>query len=670
MRNFRDRKRLHLGVIWGLMVFIITLFFMSTMAFAQRRPTGYPHTTDTPFSMFTGIRLPQTVFYDSVFPEVDCQYTLGSPAYRWILHACYIYAGSGLNMQKANIDSVDTIFVDVVTFDSPEYILFLADTLEFQADEVFNVQANKVIFGNLAQNYAGGSYSFCGGDRDSAIGGWSVVNGGAYNTARAAYSVVGGGTFHDAAGGFSVISGGSHGTITSAGVYSGIGWGIWDSVTAKYGFAGGYNCDAKGDSGSIALGYNCRATDIFCTVSGGLQNVTNGEGATVAGGAENYAAGDYSVVGGGRYDTASGEHYATVGGGYHNKASAICATVSGGDDNTASGHSSTVGGGVYSMASGNTSFVGGGESNTASGVGAAIPGGDANYAAGDYSVVGGGQYDTASGEYSIVGGGLQNVASGDASSIVGGTENIASNFCASLVGGESNESTGEHAFVGGGKDNNASATYATISGGMGNNVSGVTALVAGGYNNYAVGEFSGIGWGTSDSVHTKGSYAGGGYCEVWGAPDDSFSIALGYGSIADSVFNSVALNGVREDAYLTTGTHNSNVHYALSTQREDTALANGSNNDITVGGRSFVKITGPTGAFTISGVANGFDGKRIVIYNSVAQNMTISNEDANSAAANRITTMTGGDLVSTAVATVELIYDADASRWVVIGWRP
>jgi hypothetical protein len=614
--------------------------------------------------MFTGIRLPQTVFYDSVFPEVDCQYTLGSPAYRWILHACMIYVDSGLNMQKANIDSVDTIFVDVVAFDTPEYILFLADTQEFQADEVFKVQAEKVIFGNLAQNYAGGSYSFCGGDRDSAIGGWSVVNGGAYNIARGSYSVVGGGTFNIADSTLSVISGGTHGRAGA--YYTGIGSGRFNTISG----GATYSRIAGGDSNYIdtlasygwVYGKFCKIDTqaIYCVIDGGLSNYCAPavDYSKIGGGANNtiaYAA-DFGVIGGGRenyIDTSVSN--GTVGGGINDSIFASTATVAGGNVNRA-------------LKTGST--VSGGNNNVTNGSHAVVAGGQNNYADGDYSVVGGGQYDTASADYDVVCGGYFNVASGGYSVVVSGAENRASGELSSVVSGDANVASGEYAHISSGSHNNALGSFSVVLGGDFNKVTGFMSMIGGGAYNRVVGEEAGVGWGKKDSVHTKYSYAGGAYCEVWGDPGDSASIAMGRGSIVDSAYNSVALNGVTEDADLTTGIHNSNVHYALSTQREDTALANGNNNDITCGGRSFVKITGPTGAFSITGVANGFDGKRLVIYNSVAQNMTIEYDDANSVAANRIITMTGADLVSTAAASVELIYDADASRWIVIGWRP
>ena len=47
--------------------------------------------------------------------------------------------------------------------------------------------------------------------------------------------------------------------------------------------------------------------------------------------------------------------------------------------------------------------------------------------------------------------------------------------------------------------------------------------------------------------------------------------------------------------------------------------------------------------------------------------MTINNDSANSSAANRILTLSGGDFQTTTVGSVTLIYDGAASRWIFKG---
>ncbi len=103
--------------------------------------------------------------------------------------------------------------------------------------------------------------------------------------------------------------------------------------------------------------------------------------------------------------------------------------------------------------------------------------------------------------------------------------------------------------------------------------------------------------------------------------------------------------------------------------REGTALSlvNGTNDNIATGAYSFFRITGPTAAFTITGLAGGVDGRIITLYNTTAQNMTIAN-NSTSTAANQILTITGGNFTTPIGPNViNLQYNATAGRWLVIG---
>ncbi|MDR3705743.1 MAG: hypothetical protein P4L28_07560 [Paludibacteraceae bacterium] len=102
-----------------------------------------------------------------------------------------------------------------------------------------------------------------------------------------------------------------------------------------------------------------------------------------------------------------------------------------------------------------------------------------------------------------------------------------------------------------------------------------------------------------------------------------------------------------------------------STGMSTFTAVNGTNADCDMGTSSFVKIIGTTAGFSISGVAGGYDGRIITLYNSTANNMTILN-DATSIEANRILTLTGIDLYTTAAGTITLQYDAESARWIII----
>jgi hypothetical protein len=94
-------------------------------------------------------------------------------------------------------------------------------------------------------------------------------------------------------------------------------------------------------------------------------------------------------------------------------------------------------------------------------------------------------------------------------------------------------------------------------------------------------------------------------------------------------------------------------------------LANGVNSDISVGGYSFIRIVGPSGAFSLTGLSGGVDGKIVILYNTTTQNMTITN-DATSTTANRIYTLSGANIVTTGTGTITMIYSTPDFRWVTI----
>jgi hypothetical protein len=96
----------------------------------------------------------------------------------------------------------------------------------------------------------------------------------------------------------------------------------------------------------------------------------------------------------------------------------------------------------------------------------------------------------------------------------------------------------------------------------------------------------------------------------------------------------------------------------------------GNNNNISIGQRSFLRIFGPPGAFTITGISGGENGKIVILYNATAQNMTIANESANSLAANRILTMSGANEATVGTGNVTLIYDFTGQRWIVTALKP
>ena len=83
----------------------------------------------------------------------------------------------------------------------------------------------------------------------------------------------------------------------------------------------------------------------------------------------------------------------------------------------------------------------------------------------------------------------------------------------------------------------------------------------------------------------------------------------------------------------------------------------------------YIKIAGPVAGFTITGMAQAIDGQVLYLFNTVAQQMTISNENVNSTAVNRIVTLTGGDVVLRAgTSFAQFIYSSTTltGRWILM----
>jgi len=110
------------------------------------------------------------------------------------------------------------------------------------------------------------------------------------------------------------------------------------------------------------------------------------------------------------------------------------------------------------------------------------------------------------------------------------------------------------------------------------------------------------------------------------------------------------------------------INGTLATRSYNQALSNGLNSDLAAPTTSYMRITGPTGAFSVGGVTivTGDNGKRLTIHNTTAQAMTIVHEDGSSTAANRINTLTAANVVFPArQSVVHLVYSTTTSRWIL-----
>lgn len=100
----------------------------------------------------------------------------------------------------------------------------------------------------------------------------------------------------------------------------------------------------------------------------------------------------------------------------------------------------------------------------------------------------------------------------------------------------------------------------------------------------------------------------------------------------------------------------------------DWSTTTATQNDVAINTASAVRYTG-AGSATFTGIAAGNAGQILYLTNAATSTntLTLNNQDAGSAAANRIITGTGAALTMANNSSVVLQYDGAASRWRVIG---
>lgn len=153
---------------------------------------------------------------------------------------------------------------------------------------------------------------------------------------------------------------------------------------------------------------------------------------------------------------------------------------------------------------------------------------------------------------------------------------------------------------------------------------------------------------------------------VYAAPSSSVSPA-----VQGEVIDPTDFNALVTDLVAGLNSSPANASYVGKTIQPWVSLTcvNGANTDLALPAGTNFYITGPTDVFTISGLAasgGNEDGRVIRLYNSVAYALTIAN-DATSTAANRILTLTGGDVTTTTQGLITLTYSSTASRWINCG---
>ena len=116
----------------------------------------------------------------------------------------------------------------------------------------------------------------------------------------------------------------------------------------------------------------------------------------------------------------------------------------------------------------------------------------------------------------------------------------------------------------------------------------------------------------------------------------------------------------------------SNASKLFVNRLDDTAITGAGNHTLNPGNGTFIKIGALSADGVLVGISGGADGRVLIVYNSDDTDELRVSHDSSSetTAANRIYTMTGSNVDIVARGTAMLIYDAAASRWVVINISP
>jgi hypothetical protein len=115
-----------------------------------------------------------------------------------------------------------------------------------------------------------------------------------------------------------------------------------------------------------------------------------------------------------------------------------------------------------------------------------------------------------------------------------------------------------------------------------------------------------------------------------------------------------------------TNINNADLTGSLATKKGTDYSTTGTSNNVNFSNASLVRLTGAS-TQTITGIANGRDGYLFTLLNAASQSAVLTNNDASSSAANRITTGTGGSISIAPGSSLILVYDSAASLWRVVG---
>jgi hypothetical protein len=116
----------------------------------------------------------------------------------------------------------------------------------------------------------------------------------------------------------------------------------------------------------------------------------------------------------------------------------------------------------------------------------------------------------------------------------------------------------------------------------------------------------------------------------------------------------------------------SNASKLFVNRLDDTAITGAGNHTLNPGNGTFIKIGALSADAVLVGISGGADGRVLIVYNSDdTDELRVAHDSSTeTTAGNRIYTTTANNVDIVARGTAMLIYDAAASRWVVINISP
>ncbi len=101
--------------------------------------------------------------------------------------------------------------------------------------------------------------------------------------------------------------------------------------------------------------------------------------------------------------------------------------------------------------------------------------------------------------------------------------------------------------------------------------------------------------------------------------------------------------------------------------KENSIVLTGNSNNVAIGNFTFIRITGPTANYDITGFAGGVDGKMLIVVNNTGFSVSFRDANSGSLAANQLSLNNNADITLAKNGGAIFIYSAALSKWFMVG---